>query len=654
MKLLGFVTLVSQNLILTHVNVLSTLNNTGIIAGGAGGTGGDGAYGSIASIFNAGTITGGAGEAGKGYGGHGIAGANDIITNAGIVRGGTGVYGSGVGGIGIFVTNSTLTNSRFIAGGVGGSGSSTSPAGGYGGYGVILSGTLFNTGTIAGGNSGNGQGAAANQAGSGVRLDSGMLYNMGSIYGGAGGTGTTGGNGGEGAIILGGTLADSGTITGGAYGFGNIADGTNGDAVLFSNSRSPNAELLVENGAVFNGKVVAGAAYHDILGLGGTSATGLSGIGTQFLNFSEITFNSGAAWSIGGNGAGLASGVTIAGFTHTDTIDLTGFAASSKTFASNALTLSNGTARETLDITGSFTTASFVIQSDHAGGTLIEVTCFARGTRIASARGQVPVEDLQIGDQVQTLHAGLQKIKWIGRRRFAAPFCNHPKILPIHIRAGAIGYGVPARDLFVSPGHAIAIDGALIHASRLVNGVTITQQPQAAQVEYFHIELATHEVIFAENLAAETYRGEAFRRQFQNAAEFHVLYPADKAPEAACLPMLDRGFQLAAILARLAARAGIRPAAAPGKLTGYIDTLTREQITGWAADGAHPNEPVILDILGGGTLLGRVVANIPRPDVAALTHHGFEFLIPAGAAWPVTVRRTSDHSQLGLAINQAA
>ncbi len=344
---------------------------------------------------------------------------------------------------------------------------------------------------------------------------------------------------------------------------------------------------------------------------------------------------------------------TIADFTSADTIDLTGFAASSDTYVTGTGLILNGGAL-TLDIAGDFTTANFSLTSDGGSGTLIEeVTCFAEGTRIATARGEVAVEALKIGDKVRTLHAGLQPVKWIGTRSYVAPFANHAKVLPVCIKAGAIGDGVPARDLHVSPGHAICIDDALIHAARLVNGVNITQAKRIVSIIYYHIELENHEVIFAENCPAETFVGEYFRKVFHNAAEHARLYPGQGAPEHICLPQLTSGLHLAAIQRRLAARAGIAGVDTAGPLRGYIDHLSPTLVVGWAQNLSHPENAVYLDIFVGTTRVGRVLANLYRADVQAAGfgsgHHGFEFSLPADAAGRITVSASGDGSMLGLA-----
>jgi hypothetical protein len=278
--------------------------------------------------------------------------------------------------------------------------------------------------------------------------------------------------------------------------------------------------------------------------------------------------------------------------------------------------------------------------------------CYAAGTRIATAAGQVKVEDLAIGDWVETFHGALQKIKWIGKRNYDGKFITGNKdILPICIKRNAIDDNVPARDLFVSPGHAIGIDGALIHAFRLVNGVSITQSPSVAYVAYYHIEMDGHEVIFAENCPAETFIDEDFRTQFQNAPEYRALYPGQRAASATCLPRLEDGFALHAIQQRLNARAGIVPRPEThGALRGFVDQPGPDICTGWAQDLDNPESPVCLDIFLDGARVGRVLANFYRADLrqAGLGSgcHAFRATLPAGRSGRLEIRRAIDGAEL--------
>jgi hypothetical protein len=108
----------------------------------------------------------------------------------------------------------------------------------------------------------------------------------------------------------------------------------------------------------------------------------------------------------------------------------------------------------------------------------------------------------------------------------------------------------------VSPGHALYLDEVLVPARFLVNGLTITQPEAVEQLEYFHIELDSHDVILAEGTPAETYIECDNRLMFHNAAEFAALYP-EALPETGqfCAPRLKEGEALTVIHARLLQRA---------------------------------------------------------------------------------------------------
>src|SRR5205823_4836039 len=133
---------------------------------------------------------------------------------------------------------------------------------------------------------------------------------------------------------------------------------------------------------------------------------------------------------------------------------------------------------------------------------------------------------LQIGDKVVALSGAARTIEWIGRRGYSGQFVlGRGDILPICITAGALDEGIPRRDLRVSPNHAMYLEGVLIEAKDLVNGVSITQAEAVDSVEYFHLELASHDVIFAEGAAAESFIDDDNRGLFHNAAEYWAAHP---------------------------------------------------------------------------------------------------------------------------------
>ena len=132
--------------------------------------------------------------------------------------------------------------------------------------------------------------------------------------------------------------------------------------------------------------------------------------------------------------------------------------------------------------------------------------CFVSGTNLLTERGAVPIEHLRPGDRVVTRFAGLAPIVWIGHRRVAP--ATHPdpfRLRPVRIAPDAFGPGCPARALRLSPDHAVAIDGALVPIRLLVNGGSIAWDMAARRVTYWHVALARHDLLRAEELEAESF-----------------------------------------------------------------------------------------------------------------------------------------------------
>ena len=147
--------------------------------------------------------------------------------------------------------------------------------------------------------------------------------------------------------------------------------------------------------------------------------------------------------------------------------------------------------------------------------------CFLEGTMIATPEGAKPVEDLRAGDMVLTADGATTCVEWLGQQPVETATTNPAKVNPIRIRAGALAENVPARDLLVSPDHAIGIDGYLVNASALINGSSITREARMPTdgFTYFHVETGTHELLLAEGCAAESYVDFVGRDGFVNGAE---------------------------------------------------------------------------------------------------------------------------------------
>ncbi len=167
--------------------------------------------------------------------------------------------------------------------------------------------------------------------------------------------------------------------------------------------------------------------------------------------------------------------------------------------------------------------------------------CFLPGTRIETPAGLVKIEELRIGDAVLTVSGEAKRIKFIGRRDLVrTPPEPWAGLGPVKIARFAIDGKAPHSDLYVSSAHAIYIDGILIPAGNLVNGVTIVAdaKPEALSLTYFHIELDTHEVLLAEGLAVESLLRDNLPA-FDNAGEHIRLYGSSVAPMSPFAPVVS-------------------------------------------------------------------------------------------------------------------
>jgi hypothetical protein len=174
---------------------------------------------------------------------------------------------------------------------------------------------------------------------------------------------------------------------------------------------------------------------------------------------------------------------------------------------------------------------------------LVTPVCYLRGTRIRTPEGECRIEDLKIGDPVVTFSGESKPIKWIGRQRFEKSSDHWPTDFePIRISRFALDERTPHRDLYVSPNHAVYIDGVLIPAKYLINGLNITQcAPEGTDViDYLHIELFGHDVIYAEGATAETFGSQCEARdQFDNFYEYYRKYQnEDEVAYPPCAPLL--------------------------------------------------------------------------------------------------------------------
>ena len=149
-----------------------------------------------------------------------------------------------------------------------------------------------------------------------------------------------------------------------------------------------------------------------------------------------------------------------------------------------------------------------------------DLPCLASGTLITTPRGEIAVEDLKEGDLVRTLSGALKPIKWIGvsRTEFDAREAVPDAMRPVRVRKGALGNNLPVRDLLLSQDHALFFGDCLVPVKYLINEVSISLDPATGyeSIDYYHVELARHDVIEAEGAAVETYREMDNRGWFDN------------------------------------------------------------------------------------------------------------------------------------------
>ena len=160
-------------------------------------------------------------------------------------------------------------------------------------------------------------------------------------------------------------------------------------------------------------------------------------------------------------------------------------------------------------------------------------SCFLKGTKISTPSGDRLVQELQIGDEVQTL-AGRKTIKWIGYNKFTKEEGRawQDNVMPVHVARFAIDDHTPYRDLYLSPGHCVFFNEALIPVKYLINEASIAQgtPSEMSALEYYHVELDTHEVIYAEGVLVESYDGWN-RDNFSNFMQYERLYGAERQSE---------------------------------------------------------------------------------------------------------------------------
>jgi hypothetical protein len=211
----------------------------------------------------------------------------------------------------------------------------------------------------------------------------------------------------------------------------------------------------------------------------------------------------------------------------------------------------------TIDYAGNSALPNTLPNYDLSNNGSATAACFLSGTAIETPGGDVAVETLRPGDLVTVNDGRVLPVSWLGRQTVSRRFAEPLRTLPIRIKAEALGPNQPQRDLLLSPDHALLVDGVLVQAGALVNGVSIVRETDMPPVfTYYHVEVADHSLVFAEGVPAETFIDNVDRLAFDNWAEHEALVGVGVAITEMDLPRAKAVRQVpAGLRARLAARA---------------------------------------------------------------------------------------------------
>lgn len=164
------------------------------------------------------------------------------------------------------------------------------------------------------------------------------------------------------------------------------------------------------------------------------------------------------------------------------------------------------------------------------------VVCFSAEALIRTVQGAQAAGALSVGDVVLTRDAGAQAIRWIGKVTLSGPeLAATPALRPIRIAKGALGQGLPERDLVVSPQHRILVRSkialrmfgtfeVLVAAKHLTALEGIDVADDLDSVTYVHFLLDAHQIVFANGAETESmFTGPEALKAVGNAARDEIL-----------------------------------------------------------------------------------------------------------------------------------
>ncbi|WP_420012036.1 Hint domain-containing protein [Tateyamaria sp.] len=145
------------------------------------------------------------------------------------------------------------------------------------------------------------------------------------------------------------------------------------------------------------------------------------------------------------------------------------------------------------------------------------IPCFTPGTLIATPSGERRVEELKVGDRVITRDNGIQQIRWVGARDMSgAELAAAAHLRPVLIQKGALGAGLPERDMLVSPQHRVLMandktalyfdESEVLVAAKHLTGMDGIDVVEASATTYIHVMFDHHEVILSDGAWTESFQ----------------------------------------------------------------------------------------------------------------------------------------------------
>lgn len=339
--------------------------------------------------------------------------------------------------------------------------------------------------------------------------------------------------------MAGGTLSVSGPAqnTGLITGFGTLIASLNNSGTITASG----GRLVVTGGETGTGTdtIANGATLEEDFSVGsGQSISFVNGATASALQLNVLSSqiqNFGLSNWQNGDRLYIANGVTV-----------------------NSASFTNGTTLQVFTTGGEYDFTNVSVAAGASpifatGTNFVELICFCAGTLIGTPAGEVPVQTLKAGDIVLTAHNGPRKVTWLGKGKVLSTRGKRTAATPVIVRKGALADNVPARDLHVTKAHSLYIDEVLIPVEFLVNHKTIIWDDRAQEVEIYHVELESHDILIANGAPAESYRDDGNRWLFQNANSGWHLPPQEPYAE-----VLTGGPLVDAIWQRLLDRAGPR------------------------------------------------------------------------------------------------